>query len=56
MTTNYIMDERVGYGATSILEAIVKEYIVSNTVNGKYVGDLHYLTVCESLHKYNTGD
>ena len=50
-----MMDSRVGFGATSILEDLLREYISTYTINKRFVGDLHYLGVYEQIVLYNSG-
>jgi len=47
-------DWRVGFAITSILEKLVKDYIIIHTSSdGKYSGDLNYLQGYQSLKDYN---
>jgi len=48
------MDTRVGFGATSILEDMCKEYILAMTKNGHFEGDVSYLAKYLELVKYNS--
>jgi len=48
-----IMDTRVGFGATSILEGMCLAYIISNTKDGKFKGDWNYIVSYDRLRKYN---
>lgn len=47
------LDCRVGHGATSFLENITRDYIVSHTVGGEYTGKPDYLLKYVELVKYN---
>ncbi len=46
-------ETRVGYMATSILEDLCLDYIKASTINGKFMGDVHYLVQYDALKKYN---
>ena len=47
------LDTRVGHRTTSVLREEIKKYIISNTVNGEYEGELKYLQIYEELCKYD---
>jgi hypothetical protein len=46
------LETRAGYKAVSVLKDIVKEYIINNTENGKYKGELHYLNLYKQYARY----
>jgi hypothetical protein len=46
-------ETRVGNMATAVLEEVCRDYIGSFTVDGKFVGEVKYLIIHESLRKYN---
>lgn len=45
-------ETRVGYATIDILCNMTEEYIRAHIVDKKYVGELHYLAVYDSLLKY----
>lgn len=48
-----MMATTVGTGATSILEGLVRDYIIEHTVDREYVGDVQYLAKYDALRRYN---
>ena len=56
MTIDDKMDSRVGHGATSILEKMLKLYIDTYTVDGKYTGLPERIVQYEQLRRYNEKD
>ena len=46
------LETRVGYKTISVLKDLTKEYIITNTINGVYEGDTHYITLFQELHEY----
>ena len=47
------MDSRVGHGSTSVLQNEVKNYIIANTIDCKYVGEPKYLQIYAEISNYN---
>ena len=47
------LETRVGYATTSFLERETRKYIIANTKNGKYIGDIKYIQILNELSSYN---
>ena len=50
---NETIETKVGYATTSFLERETRKYIVANTKNGEYVGDIKYIQILNELNSYN---
>jgi len=46
------IETRVGYKSISVVNEIIKDYITKNTINNKYVGDVHYLRLYSQYKSY----
>ena len=49
-----MINTKVGYMTTSILEQLVKEHIDTFTIKGRYEGEVKYLLVYQQLREYNS--
>ena len=47
------LETRVGYATTSFLERETRKYIIANTKNGQYIGDIKYIQILNELNSYN---